>query len=251
MPAAHHATIALSHTWESYDEYWMGDVKVSDPTLGRVETGSFNLWMDVGLLQDLALTANLAYVDAASNGPAPLSAQGLQDRTFMLRYRLLSLASSSVRHAGVAAIGYRAPAAPYDPDRIVALGDGTRDVLFRLVYQVQANVLGGAYFATEFGYDLREEESPDGTSLFGELGVTYRSASVSLAGVRTWADGGFDLGEPGFTYPGLGGELLRFGAKLYYRVSPQIGIAFSGFVTPDGRNVGQASGTSTALVLQI
>lgn len=253
MPGAGRATIALSHTFESYENYWVGSRKIADPSLGQIETGDVSLWVDVGLCDDVALTANLAYVDVASDGPAPLAANGLQDRTFLLRYRFLSIdpAGAWLHHAFVAAAGYRAPAAAYEPNRIVALGDGTRDALFRIVYQIQADVAGAPYLATEFGYDLRGEESPDNMELFGELGATYRRASLSVHASRSWADGGLDIGDPGFTFPGLKAETLRVGAKIYYRVTPALGIAVSGFVTPDGRNVGEATGTSTALVFKI
>ena len=251
LPGAHRATIAVSHTLESYDEYWMGSTKVSDATLGEIETGSVSLYVDVGLLEDLAVTANFAYVDVASNGSAPLVDRGLQDRTFLLRYRFLSLAHSQFQHSFVAGAGLRAPMAPYEPNRVVALGDETQDALFRFVYQIQADVLDGAFLASEFGYDAREDDTPDGMSLFGELGVTIGRASPSLTICRTWADGGFDIGDPGFTFPGLGAESLRVGGKLYFRVSDSFGLAVSGFATPDGRNVGQAMGTSTALVLQL
>jgi hypothetical protein len=133
----------------------------------------------------------------------------------------------------------------------VAIGDATHDALFRVIYQIEAGWLDGTYLSGELGYDLRDEDAPDGTSLYGELGVTYRKASAAIAAVRTWADGGFDLDQPGFTFQGLGGEMFRVGGKLYYRISPTLGIVGSGFTTLDGRNVGEATGTSVGLVVQL
>ena len=141
--------------------------------------------------------------------------------------------------------------APYEPNRVVALGDETHDALFRFIYQLQSGVLDGGYLSADLGYDNREDDTPDGMSLYGELGVTIGKFSPSLAVARTWADGGSDIGDPGFTFPGLGAEYLRVGAKVYYRVSSSLGLAVSGFATPDGRNVGQAVGTSTSLVIQL
>ena len=251
FPGKNNATIAMSHTFESYDEYWVGSVKISDPSLGEIETGSVSLYADVGLLEDLAIMANFAYVDVASNGTAPLSDSGLQDRTFLLRYRFLHLEGSGLEHVFVAGVGLRAPMAPYEPNRVVALGDETHDALFRFVYQLQMGLLDGGYVSGEFGYDLREDDTPDQTSIYGEAGVTIGRFSPSLAIYRNWADGGFDIGDPGFTFPGLGAETFRIGGKLYYRVSSEFGVAVSGFATPDGRNVGQATGVSTSLVVQI
>jgi hypothetical protein len=251
LPAAGRATVAISHTFESYENYWMGSTKVTDPSLGHIKTGSVALWIAMGLCERVALVANMAYVDAASDGLAPLAAQGLQDGTLLLRYRFLSLGQERLRHAFVAGAGYRAPLALYEPNRIVAIGDQTNDALFRLTYQIETDLLDGAYLATELGYDLRNEDAPDGTSLSGEIGVTMGRISPSVVVCRTWADGGFDLGEPGFSFQGVGGESLRISGKAYARISPAFGFALSGFVTPDGRNVGEASGVSTAFVMEI
>ncbi len=244
-------TFALSHTMESYDEYWVGTVSTADPTLGTVETGTVSLWFDAGLCRNVALTGNLAYADMASDGPAPLTAQGLQDRMFLLRWRFASPVTGRLTHRFVAGAGLRAPASPYEPNRIVAIGDATFDQLLRLVYQIEADALDGAYLAAELGYDVRGDDAPDGTSIHGELGATLSRVTAAVQVTRTFADGGFDIGEPGFTFPGLRGEWLRLGAKLYGRVSSGFGLAVSGFVTPDGRNVGEASGMSTSIVVQL
>jgi hypothetical protein len=163
----------------------------------------------------------------------------------------LSTTGAGFRHALLAGAGYRAPLAPYEPNRVVALGDATHDGLFRLIYQIEGDALDGTYFAAELGYDLRDQDAPDGTSLFGELGVTFGKATGSVAALRTWADGGDDIGDPGFTFQGLGGEMFRVGGKVYYRLSSSLGFAVSAFTIPDGRNVGQATGTSTSFVVQL
>jgi len=145
----------VSHTFEYYEKYWMGDREVSDPGLGRVETGSVSLWLQAGLLRDLAVVANFAYVDVRTDGAAGLQDQGLQDRTFLLRYRFLDRTRSGWRHSVVAGAGARLPAAGYDPDTPVALGDGTKDALLRLTYQAQLDSFWGTYVALEGGWDVR------------------------------------------------------------------------------------------------
>lgn len=251
MPGAGHANFAVSHTLESYDAYWVGDRLIGDPALGRVETGSLSLWFDLGFTEDFALTGSLAYVDVSSEAMPVRTANGLQDRTLLARYRFASLENAGWHHRFVAAAGVRAPASPYERNATVALGDGTHDGLFRLVYHVQADFLWNAYLATELGYDLREADSPHGMSVHGELGAG--SGPLWLAGTltRTWADGGSDIGDTGFTYPGLGGETLRVGAKVFVRASSTLGFAAAGFATLDGRNTGEALGTSTSLVIQL
>jgi hypothetical protein len=251
LPEPGAVTLAVSHTLESYDEYWVGTASVTDSLLGKVRTGSVGLWVDLGLASDLALTVQLAYVDVASDGILGQTAAGLQDRGLMLRWRFLDREAGGGRHALVAAAGIRQAAAGYEPNRMVALGDGSHDGLFRLVYQVQADRLAGAWLATELGFDVREGDVPDGMSLNAELGAGVGRAALSLSATRVWADGGPDLGDAGFTYPIVDEEWLRVGAKVYVDVSERVGVAASGFVTPRGENTGKSTGTSTALVLRI
>ena len=251
LPSRGAVTVALSHTFEYYDEFWVGEMKVADPGVGRVETGSASVWLQAGLLDDLALVANFAYVDVRTNGAGGFQDQGLQDRTFLLRYRFANAASGNWRHTIVGAAGMRIPATGYDPNGPVALGDGTNDALARLVYQVQADRYGGTYLAVEAGVEARGGDAPNGNSLGAELGSTFSRLSLAANVASVWAADGSDIGEEGFTFPGLKEEFVRFGGTAYYRVSPEFGLALSGFTTVDGRNTGRSRGASTSLVVNL
>lgn len=251
LPPAHGGVIAVSHTLEAYDSFWSGDRQITDDGLGRVETGSLGIWLQTGLSDDAALVASIALVDARGDGLAQARDQGLQDGTFLLRYRALSRSAGSLRHTLVGGAGLRIAASGYEPDQAIALGDGTTDVLLRLVYQVQLDSFWGTYLAVEGGYDARQDPAPNGTSLSAELGASFHSLSIAGRLMGTWADGGPDLGDPGFTYPSVDEEWLRVGGTVYYRVSSSFGLAVSGFSTFDGRNTGVSRGLSTSLVFQL
>jgi hypothetical protein len=249
LPPAGGATIALSQTFEYYDKFWMGDNEVSDPGLGRVETGSVTVWMQAGLLEDVAVVANFAYVDTRTDGTAGMEDQGLQDRTFLLRYRLLNSERGSWRHSLVAGAGARLPSSGYDPSGPIALGEGTNDGLLRLVYQAQLDSFWGTYFAVEGGYDVREAGAPEEMSFSAEAGATYSKLSLAASMIGSWSDGGLDIGAPGFAFNRLDEDWLRVAGNAYYRVSPAFGLALAGFTTVDGRNTGKARGASTSLVV--
>jgi hypothetical protein len=250
LPPEGGATVAIAHTFEYYDKFWVGTNEVSDPGLGRVETGTVTLWMQAGLMEDLAIVANFAYVDVRTDGTAGMADQGLQDRTFLLRYRFLDREGGGWRHTLVGGAGVRLPASGYDPNKPVDLGDGTDDGLFRVVYQAQRDSFWGTYLALEGGYDLRESSTPEGMTLHGEVGATYSRLSLAATMDGLWADGGSNIGDPGFTFPGLDEDWVRLGGNAYYRVSPSFGLTLSGFTTLDGRNTGKSRGMSTALVVQ-
>lgn len=252
LPQRGHGTLALSHTFEAYDEFWRGDEEVANPGVGRVETGTLSVWMQAGLTDDLAVVANVAYVDVRTDGSMGFQDQGLGDRSFLLRYRFLDTTTGGGwRHSLVAGAGVRLPAGGYEPNGPVALGDGTNDGLFRLVYQTQLNHFWGSYLAVEGGWDAREEDAPDNVSLHGELGATFSRLTLSGSFGGTWADGGSDIGEMGFTFPGLDEDLVRLGGNAYYRVSPAFGVGLSAFTILDGRNTGVSDGVSTSFVLNL
>jgi hypothetical protein len=247
QPGAGHGDLALSYGFESYDEFWVGDTKVSDPGVGEVETTSFTLWTQWGFTDDLALVANLPYVDADSDGLGGFSESDLQDLAVLVKYRFHQVDSGSARHSFVGAAGGRTPASDYEDNLPVDVGDGTSDVLVRLVYQLET---GGFYFSQQVGFDLRGGDAPDGFPLVSELGYSFGRVTLNASYLRYIADGGTDIGDPGFTFPSNQDETSRLGAKLYGRLNDRLGLSAQYFSTLDGRNSGDATGYSLGLVLR-
>lgn len=243
MPAAGEATVALGYTAEGYDEFYRGETRVpTPPGLGEVDTRSFTLWFRYGVTDRLAFILNLPHVDTEGDGTAGFNDSGVGDVTILLKTRLLATGSGSVRHSLTGAGGLRAAVRDYVADAPVSLGDGSNDLLVRLVYQVEGN---GFYFSQQVGYDLRSGDVPDGVPLHGELGYTFgRTPTVNLFYTRYLADGGTDIGDPGFTFPSNQEEYDRVGAKVYVRFRDGWGAALSGYTTLDGRNTGDATGVS-------
>lgn len=237
MPEAARGDLAVSYTAESWDEFWVGETRVSDPGVGEVETDSLAVWFQWGFTDNFALVANLPYVDTTSDGLAGFEDSGLQDLSVLLKYRFLS----SGPHNLVAGLGVRTAASDYEGNLPVDIGDDTTDALLRLVYQFQRE---GFYFSQQVGYDIRGEDAPDGFPLYTELGFTYGRITYSGFYSRLIADGGFDIGDPGFTFPGLQEEYSRAGLKVYGRITDRVGLSGLYFTTLDGRNTGDASGFS-------
>ena len=237
MPEAGRGDLAVSYTAESYDEFWVGDTRVSDPGVGEVETDSLAVWFQWGFTDNFALVANLPYVDTTSDGLGGFEDSGLQDLSVMLKYRFLS----SGPHNLVGGVGVRTAASDYEANLPVDLGDNTTDTLLRLVYQFQRETF---YFSQQVGYDLRSDDAPDGIPLYTELGATFGRVTYSGFYSRLIADDGFDIGDPGFTFPGLQEEYSRAGLKVYGRITGRVGLSGAYFTTLDGRNTGDTSGFS-------
>lgn len=242
-PERGQGTVALSVTTESFDRFWVGTRKVEDPGIGRYRTDSAALWMTYGITERLALVANVPYVEVDGDGPANFTDGAAQDLSLLITARLAS--SGDARHGLLASAGLRTPMSDYEADQPVAVGDGTTDALLRLVYQFAT---GPWYLSQQVGFDLRGEDAPDGFPLYTEVGRSLGRFTVSLFHLLAIADGGTDIGDPGFTFPSNQEEVQRAGAKLYARVSDRWGLAVAGFTTVDGRNTGDSDGVSAALV---
>lgn len=246
LAAPGEGSAALSYTAESYDEFWAGDQRTSAPPLGEVETTSWSLWFRWGFTDRLSVVANLPYVAVDTDGPAGFEEDGLGDAEALLLVRAFETTSGAARHRLVAGIGGRTPVSSYVADAPVSLGDGSDDLLLRLVYQLQ---VGSFYLSQQVGYDLRGDDVPDSFPLYTEAGYTFGRWTGSVSYKRLVADGGTDIGDPGFTFPSNEEEVERAGAKLYGRFTDRFGAFVSAFTTLDGRNTGDATGISTGVVL--
>lgn len=244
LPARGHGAVAFAFTGESYDEFWAGTMKVSVPDLGEVSTDSFTAWMSWGFTDDLALVLNLAYVDVSTDGLAGFEDSGLQDAAVLAKYRFASVRRGGATHSFLGAAGFRTPLSAYEGNAPVSLGDDTTDALLRFVYHLQT---GRFYFSQQVGYDLRGGDAPDGLPLYTELGWSAGRVTWTLLYSQYIADGGTDIGDPGFTFPSNKDEYQRAGAKAFIRLGDRFGVSLLGFTTLDGRNSGDTTGFSAGL----
>lgn len=245
LPAPGEGAAALSYTGEAYDEFWAGEVRVEEPALGEVETTSLSLWFRWGFTDRLSVVANLPYVEVSTDGFAGLEDDGAADLEALVLFRALEASRGAVLHRLVAGAGVRTPASDYEGDAPISLGDDTTDALLRLIYQLER---GSFYLSQQVGFDARGSDAPDTFPLFTELGYTFGRVTVSAFYSNLLADGGTDIGDPGFTFPSNQEEYERAGAKLYGRFTDQLGASVAAFTTLDGRNTGDATGLSAGLV---
>jgi len=232
--------VAVSLTSESYDMFWRGETKVSNPGVGQVDTVSASIWMAYGLTDRWTLIASLPWVDADGDGTGGFADSGIQDLSVLGATRLAEFGNGGGSRL-IGAVGVRTPASNYEGDQPVSLGDDTTDWLVRLVYQFRRESF---YVSQQVGYDVRGGDAPDGVPLYTEAGYTFGRTTVNAFFSKLLADGGTDIGDPGFTFPSNQEEYERTGAKVYVRINERFGVALSGFTTLDGRNTGDSTGFS-------
>jgi hypothetical protein len=245
LPGKGAGHVALSVTLEGYDEFWAGTNKVFNPGVGEVDDTTISLYVDYGFSDRLALVANVPSVDADSDGEGGFGENDLQDLTAMLKYRAASRVSGSRRHQLVLAGGFRTPISDYEANLPVDVGDGTTDFLARFIYQLETDRF---YFSQQVGFDLRGEDAPDGFPFYSEIGFKRRSLLAGAFLSYYVADGGTDIGDPGFTFPSNQEEFTRVGAKVYAEVGPRLGLSGLLFTTLEGRNTGDITGAAFGVV---
>ncbi len=52
----------LSYSLDTYDEFWIGDDKISDAPFGRVDRNAINGYLAYGLTDDIDITASMSWV---------------------------------------------------------------------------------------------------------------------------------------------------------------------------------------------
>ena len=245
LPRAGQGTIAITYNQESYDEFWVGKTKVSEPMLGEIENTSTSLWLTYGWTDNLALVLSAAQVSSEADGPANLDESGLQDLAVLIKWRFWQSWQNEVHHGLVLGAGVRTPLDDYLANGPVSIGDETTDALLRLTYQLQK---GRFYFSQQVGLDLRGGDAPDGFPLLTQAGWNFGKLTLSGAYYRYLADGGTDIGEAGFTFPSNQDETERLSAKLILQVNENWGVQAGAFQTLDGRNSGDAEGLFGGLI---
>jgi hypothetical protein len=237
--------VALTFTAESYNQFWVGDTKVSDPGLGEVNTDSWSLWLAYGINKDITVWANIPYVDTEGEGLAGFSESDWQDLVVMGEFRLAGQPHGQGWGVLIGGVGFSTPMSNYEANAPVDVGDGVSAALLRMVYQYQH---GPFYLAAQVGLDVRGGDAPNNYPFYLEPGYTVGPVTFTAFYAKLVADGGTDIGDPGFTFPSNNEESDRVGLKVYGRINPTVGLVGAWFTTLDGRNTGDADGASVGVV---
>jgi hypothetical protein len=238
-----HGAAAISFTSQSYDEFWAGTTKVSDPGVGKVDTESWTLWVVHGVSDRLNLVANLPYISTESDGTGGFGQSALQDLSLMGKYRFLTVGSSA-RSDFIGALGIRTIASNYEiQNSVVDIGDGTADWLARFIYQLH---MSRFHLTQSIGWDRRGGDAPNGRPIYTVIGTSWKPIIIDAFYQRLDARGGTDIGS-GAPFPSNKEELERAGLKVWGRVSDSLGLSAMYFTTLSGRNTGDASGLAVGV----
>ncbi len=247
QPSAGEWNLALSVSQESYDEFWVGSQKVSEPMLGEVETNTISLWARYGITDRISVAVSLPYVDVDTDGLAGFSDSGVQDLEASVQFRLLDVDRGAWNHRVSLGASLRTPAGSYEGNAPISLGDDTTDAIVGAGW---AGGTGAWLVSAQATYAVRGDDAPDTSNLRLEVGRSFGSRVWAALGYGLQrASSGTDIGEPGFTFPSNKEEHDRIDAELYVALTPQLGLSARAWDTLDGRNTGDSTGFSLGLVV--
>lgn len=239
IPAEGKFQVAPSYVFQSFRNIWMGgphETRLSDDVIQHTASVS----LEYGLSESLAFDTSLGYtrVESRAFGPGVLKDDGLADTRIGLRYRLLDERISklewaptlTLRAGGIVRGSYES-GVPFAP------GDGANGGEFSLLAAKAFGTSGFGLYG-EAGYRVRSRPVPD--DFFSSIGVyqQFGAFTVHTAFQNTQGLSGFNIGDPGFTFPALK-EINRIvEVGVGYTDSGRRYYQIFGAVSVDGRNTG-------------
>ncbi len=240
LPNQKQLLLTPGFSYSSFGEFWVGRDKVDNPPSGTGESLDqyyAYVFADYGLFPNLALDATVGYTWTESEDFGDVSDDGLADTFLGVRYRLIDefaaespyLPSVAIRVGGIIAGTYEENT-PFSP------GDGAHGLEGSLLL---ARAIGDTGFGLygDIGYRLRDAIPDD---LFGSAGIYQQLGPVTLnfeyRHVQSLS--GSDIGDPGFTFPGLKEitQIVQGGIAYNDRGGRSYQFTLAGSV--DGRNTG-------------
>lgn len=238
--------IALSYVSETYDEFWVGSMRVEDPGVGEVTRESLSLWAAHGLAEDLDVVITASFVEAENDGTMPFDDErDLQDGSLGLKWRFHQSRLGPGAFSVLAAPSVKVPLSRYEDNAVTAIGDGQVDYRLRGILHYQLDC--GVFASAEVGYDFRTEGTPDEVPIHLTAGVTlFDVLTVSPFYSVIDSRGNDDIMQVPF--PEVAEDITRWGIGAYGRLTDSIGVTAGWKETIDGENTGDLTGWWLGLV---
>jgi hypothetical protein len=240
---------AFTYSVEKFEHFWVDDMKVSDPGIGKLYRESWNFWFSYGLNDDLDLVASASIVRADAKGDANLrDHSALQDGVFGAKWRFVNQEMGPGALSVLLTPAVKIPLYHYEANDVTALGDGQVDYRLRGVIQYTASC--GAYAAIETGYDVRTEGTPNEIPIHVSVGATLFDR-LTVTPFMSWVNsmGGPDIGQDDF--PDVEEDSTRGGVGAYLRLTDHVGATAGYKTTFQGSNTGDSWSYWAGIVFRI
>jgi hypothetical protein len=257
------------YTYDSWDQYWEGRLKRVNGNLGTVSTQTNALYFNYGFADRLNFIVNISYVWTHASQGVLHDQKGFQDITVAAKYNLFQRPFEAGTVRAFAVISGAFPLPNYQPNfQPLSIGNQSKRVSGRFTLNFQSKK--GWYANGSSAFTWRDNVTIDAPYYYTN-GQLFLTDNVEMPDVFDYVvSGGYH--KPCMKFEGSfmqqrtqgGGEIRRqdapfisnhvnfskVGATLMYPVPKLRDLAFQfvfGYIV-DGRNVGQSTSYSTALL---
>ena len=245
LPARDTLLVTPGFAFSTFDEFWTGTSKVSNPPNGdSLDQYTGYVSMEYGILENLAGDLTIGYTGTDTDSFGGESDWGLMDTSLGLRYRVVD--ENTAPQKWMPTVSFRIGGiikGTYDANQPFSPGDGvsgfSTSALFGkgFTFGEDGNYGFGVY--GDIGYRVRVLPAPN--EIFGSVGVYGQLGPVTLTAgyVQVQSLSGLNIGGAGFN-PAAGPD-SGFPALREINYIFQGGVAYT---DPGGRNYQFTVGTS-------
>lgn len=254
--------IALPYSYDSWDEYWEGELLRTNGNIGTFNRQSVIPMFTLGLIPNLNVIVAQPYVWTSSTAGSVTGQQGFQDFGMWLKWRPGQFNFEKSRLDLSVVGGFTTPASNYYPDYLpfsIGLGStnltGQGIIHFEMQAGWFATLTGGYtsrgntelerdnYYTDGQSYNTNEVEMPAVAT--GRLALGYVNPRIKANAVATMMNtlGGGDIRRQDMPFPSNNMDQTRVGAEAQYYFQEGKGLSVIAFGTyaVAGRNVGQST----------
>ena len=253
--------VALSYSAEKYDNVFLVPNDANGvPVFNDVKVNSASLYATYGISDRFDAVVSLPHIQTEGNASQSVlnelgyenTRSGIQDLSVFLKYNPYNCNIGTASLHFMLGAGLKTPIGDYKVDEglqsIIAIGNRATSFNGLAIAQVRFN--DGLFFTTQAGYSIRNGEVPN--ALVGEIKAGYAGRHIY---VDTWfagqvSDGGVDILGEGFEgfFPATDVSFNRIGVNVYVPIAAGFGVSGGVSKYLNGRNVGESTGFSGAIV---
>ncbi len=260
MMAKNQLCAGFQYNHSSWDHYWEGTLKRSNPNIGTVTTQSVALMGNYGIRKNLNLLFGVPYVFTKTSAGTLNGQKGVQDGMLALKWKAVEVKRAKNRFSFFAIGGVSAPLSNYTPDFLpLSIGLHSKQAFLRGMadyqrgkffvsgsasYHLRSNVkiARTAYYTTEMHYS-NEVAMPN--AWYANLRTGYRTSHLIIEAVadRFTTLGGFDIRRNDMPFPSNRMNWTNVGVNIRYEPNwlKWLSLTAGGMRTVEGRNMGQAT----------
>ncbi len=239
--------VALSGSYEKYDEFWVKDVPVATSNPFIVQSAS--AYGSLGINKYVDFILNVPYV-RLSTGASALS--NFQDAAAHISVECWSkFFSNGSRFSVTGAVGLQIPLSNYDGTTIISIGQHATQGQIHALLHYKMN--SGLFFTATGGYHDKSNPSPN--AMIGQFNMGLAKSKYFVQALLVYQNsiGGKDLPcDPAYppcdNFQLVGSDFYKLSGNIYVPVWKKLGVSGGGSYILDGRNVGHAWGVFGSVV---